>query len=842
MRYSLFALSLVVVACGPPGASGPDGGGGSGDPRLNVAAQVSAPAAARPGDSVTLSYRAANVGSLPAVWMGELRFGHRDTPWERLKVVDQILSFSLLPAGEDVTGTRTVKLPVTIAGGEYQAVFRVEAGDDAHPDDDVATARISVDGPACADDSGEQDDVSEAARPLSIGVTLDRNFCFDPIDLARFEARAGDRFGVRLESTGADVSVHIGAVDAPRYVTSVDPGETVTARFTALADGTQYVWMQSTGQSFGTGSGYRLTLFEPRVDLAASFVNLEWDGTPRVGGIARARVDVRNHGYAMTEQAEVEFVLSADERLDAQDRRIDRQRVPPLLEGDWYYQTYDIVVPADVPAGQWFLIAVFDPDDTLAELREDNNVSEAEPLSVLAPECAPDAFEDDDRAGDAKAAPLGVVQSRNYCEDFYDWVKLDAVAGEAFTVEATSTRKVTVFGPDGAVVHEAESYNSLVTSFTAASAGTYRIRVYAGGINDIGRWSDYTLKVNRALPDLTAEAYVSTSTWTTGGVARAELRLHNKVPTAAGPFVARLYLSDDAVLDAQDRLLASASVDAVSGGGTVFRNVAFSVPVDLTPGSKSLFVRADADAQLVELDETNNVAVSPWSITLNAPACTPDAAEQDDFPATATALAMDSPQSRNQCDDGWDWFSISVTEGDPLVVRLDQVTYASGFTRLYAADGTTLLVQTYGGFFWRADRTGTVLVCAGCEDEPNSSPATYRMTAGLCPPDAHEPDDTRTSAKGITAGTPVALNFCEETDDWLTFAAVAGRSYKITISTANVSARPWTRFVDSSGSTLSTDRQGQLNVTSSGPVWIELSPSMDGTGLETGYTATLTEL
>ena len=99
-------------------------------------------------------------------------------------------------------------------------------------------------------------------------------------------------------------------------------------------------------------------------------------------------------------------------------------------------------------------------------------------------------------------------------------------------------------------------------------------------------------------------------------------RVSNVGDGDAEQFRLATWLSDDANFDPDSDMLISGPTDlgatvqqmAVGGSQNFFKS--YKIPVDLTPGEYWIIVEADVNEQLTELDETNNMAISPFPFTM----------------------------------------------------------------------------------------------------------------------------------------------------------------------------------------------------------------------------------
>lgn len=133
-------------------------------------------------------------------------------------------------------------------------------------------------------------------------------------------------------------------------------------------------------------------------------------------------------------------------------------------------------------------------------------------LSVVATACTPDAFEDDDSFGQAKALALDEVQTRNFCPaGDQDWVQFELEAGEIYVVKTAnlgtaSDTVLALYDADGLKLIENDDYDYVKASrivYQPVASGTYYAMVrhhnpLAAG--DDTRY-DLTLEQGYCVPD-----------------------------------------------------------------------------------------------------------------------------------------------------------------------------------------------------------------------------------------------------------------------------------------------------------------------------------------------------
>ncbi|MBM4380407.1 MAG: putative Ig domain-containing protein, partial [Deltaproteobacteria bacterium] len=120
------------------------------------------------------------------------------------------------------------------------------------------------------------------------------------------------------------------------------------------------------------------------VDLTVPAVS--GDDTAYAGTVFRADATLRNGGGTPAPGAKVRYFLSVDTALDVfSDVLLGDSAAVDLAPGKESVVTGNVLVPQAVLPGAYYLFALADPDNLLAEPNESNNASSGMPLTVGAP-------------------------------------------------------------------------------------------------------------------------------------------------------------------------------------------------------------------------------------------------------------------------------------------------------------------------------------------------------------------------------------------------------------------------------------------------------------------------
>ena len=116
------------------------------------------------------------------------------------------------------------------------------------------------------------------------------------------------------------------------------------------------------------------------------------------------------------------------------------------------------------------------------------------------------------------------------------------------------------------------------------------------------------------LPDLAISAFGAPGAGGAGLALTVTDTTRNAGPGSAGASTTRYYLSLDSAFDASDVSLGSRSVPILAAGASNSGSASITIPAGTASGAYFLIARADGDATLLEISETNNGLQRPISI------------------------------------------------------------------------------------------------------------------------------------------------------------------------------------------------------------------------------------
>ena len=263
-----------------------------------------------------------------------------------------------------------------IGSGNYELLLIDLGLDPIDPDDEVAEAN--------------------AIMPGDIVGGFGIDFAKD-VDVFGFNVNAGDRIGFDIDRTGGDLNSVLRLFDSTGNQLAInndgvgldlesDPSDSYIDH--TFADAGQYfVGVSGDGNEeynvltgfndteSATQGTYDLTLFELLPDLSAQSLALV-DGGSQVdsGSTFDVMFGWQNNGRVTASGYQVAFTLSQDEEPSADDIFLHSIVGSDLAADSLFESSVELQMPADIPAGTWYLHMHVDDQNDLREFSETDNV------------------------------------------------------------------------------------------------------------------------------------------------------------------------------------------------------------------------------------------------------------------------------------------------------------------------------------------------------------------------------------------------------------------------------------------------------------------------------------
>ncbi|EHR71672.1 CARDB domain-containing protein,subtilase family protease [Burkholderiales bacterium JOSHI_001] len=430
----------------------------------------------------------------------------------------------------------------------------------------------------------------------------------------------------------------------PVQIPGIPAGQTrtVTATFpipTTLTPGTYFVGtivdptnvIVEALETNNTLAGNAITINASTVDLTVTASSAP--ATAVLGSAITVSGTVTNGGTGAAAASTLSFYLSSDNVLSANDTLVGTAAINALAaNGGFQLASGSVTVPASLPAGTYFLIAVADSANVVLESNEGNNTRAVNTIVVSAPAR--------DLTVSSVSNPSTSVNSGT--------LSLSATVRNTGTVAAPIGTKVRWYVSADAVIATTDvaltntagsapcetAFTSTLSGGSSRTvsascripadviAGSYYIGAIVDPDNAVAennetnntRAGGTKITVSYSV-DLTMTAVAGPATGATGQNVTFTGTVRNAGAAAAGSTVVNFYLSSDSTITTSDRLIASTTVASVAAGASVPVTATAALRTDLPAGIYYIGAIADPANLVAESNNNNNALASVNRIT-----------------------------------------------------------------------------------------------------------------------------------------------------------------------------------------------------------------------------------
>ena len=346
------------------------------------------------------------------------------------------------------------------------------------------------------------------------------------------------------------------------------------------------------------------------------------------GGMVNSECKVWNAGNAIAPASRMEYYLSVDQSLSANDLYLADDNTMLLNPLQLDRQRDNSQIPINTPPGPYYLLFVADVDDDVTETNELNNTSYIQ-LQITAPlpnlRVGPSSSSTAATAGapftvscnvnNSSPSAAGSSTLRYYLSTNNSWDASDSYLGSDF---------VSSLGGNGS---SPESETVFIPANTPS--GNYYILFYADKDDNVveGDETDnvayITITVSAPVPqnpDLIIQNHNTTPSSIVAGnstTVSCDVKNQGNVSTGGNSTLV-YYLSNDNIFDPSDTYLnAYNTINTLAGGAIQNINTSVAIPPSTSSGSHYIILVADANNVISESNENNNVGYR--AITVTAP-------------------------------------------------------------------------------------------------------------------------------------------------------------------------------------------------------------------------------
>ena len=405
----------------------------------------------------------------------------------------------------------------------------------------------------------------------------------------------------------------------------------------SVSNDTTYYYVTRGMNAAGEGPSSNVASATPKVPPDLMVSSLAAPSTAGAGTSISVSVTTRNQGLGTSGPTTTRLLLSANTQPDAGDAVLGFIPVPALAPGATFTGSVTVVVPSGAVTDTYYLVALSDADDVENEPSETNNELArslrvgpdlgVSSLTVPAMATPGDVITIADTTRNQGGGAAGATTTR-----FYLSANSTLDSGD---IPLAGARNIPALAPG-----ETSAGASAVQIPPQTAAGSYYVIARADAGEVVAETSETNNNAARSLK-VGADMVVTLAVPATGGAGTTLAvtdTTSNQGTAAAAAAVTRFYLSSNSTLSVDDVPLGSRTTPSLAPGASSAVTTAVQLPSTLAAGNYYVIVRADADDDVVETNESNNNASRSVSVgpDLRISAMTVPYAQQSGVSSLAT--------------------------------------------------------------------------------------------------------------------------------------------------------------------------------------------------------------
>ncbi len=464
----------------------------------------------------------------------------------------------------------------------------------------ILSAQIAIQGPdfpvikVLATDS-----VANEAGPTSGTFTISRTGNTDGGLEVRYEITGTATPGTDYETVGASIGIPAGSATATILITPVDDTLTETDETVVLTLLSDPAYLVS-GTSTAT-----VTIESDELMSDLDITSMSTPTTAASGESITLTDTTKNIGGGLSDPSVTQFYLSTDSTIDTSDTLLETRNVPALAAGESSTVSTPVMLPENTAAGNWYIIAKADGEETVLETSEINNTYTR--TIGIGPDLDITALSVPSASGQGQSMVI-----TDTTKNMGGGVAASSVTQFYLSNDSSVDSSDTLLGSRDVPELTAGAYSYGSTTVTIPEdtvGGTWYIVAKADGPEVVPEASEINNTYARSIKigsDLNITALSGPTTVSPGQSIFISDTTKNIGGGTAEPSLTHFYLSVNTAVDPSDTLLGSRSVPALTAGAGSSGSTSVTIPEGTAAGNWYIVAKADGEEVVAETSETNN--------------------------------------------------------------------------------------------------------------------------------------------------------------------------------------------------------------------------------------------
>ncbi len=382
----------------------------------------------------------------------------------------------------------------------------------------------------------------------------------------------------------------------------------------ADSDGSKTVYVKLKDNAGNASGNFTDAIILRRPDITVSSIGAPISSYP---GASISISDItKNSGTVIAAESRTNIYLSSDSILDAGDALLGGRNVPSLAAGASSLATTSVTLPAEINSGTYYLIVKSDALDSIEEKSETNNIRTK--TIAIGADLVISSLKVPVTAASGTSISISDTTKNNGPAQ-----AIDSLTQFYLSSDKTLDAGDALLGGRNVPSLAAGASSLATTSVTLPAeinSGTYYLIAKSDALESIGEINENnnlrlaTIKIG---PDLVISSLSAPySAFENTTISVIDTTKNNGI-AHTGTSVTKFYLSANTILDEGDTLLGSRNVPSLSGSETSKATTPLILP-SVEPGLYYYIIaKADANDEVSEYAESNNIRI--WRIFIKLP-------------------------------------------------------------------------------------------------------------------------------------------------------------------------------------------------------------------------------
>jgi subtilase family serine protease len=569
-----------------------------------IISALTTPTKAGAGQSITITETTKNQGEGAADPSTTQIFLSQDTSVDASDILLGSRSVPALTSGESDSSSTTVTIPEGTEAGNWFIIVKADATEvvvETNEANNVYSRYIQIGPdlrvisltiPTIIIGPGQNISITETTKNQGEGIA----------------APTQTQFYLSTDSRVEDTDILLGSRSVPILAAGASNTQSTTITIPAdAAVGNWYILAMADGESVVTETSETNNIYARYVQIGPDLTvtSLSVPATVNPGQSISITETTKNQGGAQAGISTTQFFLSTNSTVDDSDILLGSRSVPILAAGASNTRSTTVTIPADTTVGNWYILALADGEEVIAETSELNNKYAR--LVQIGPDLHILSFSAPTTAGPGQSISITDTTKNK-----------GGTAAEASTTmfylstNSTIDGTDTLLGSHSVPTLAAGASNTKSTTVTipeGTTAGKLYIIAMADGeevVNEISETNNTYARLVTIGTDLRIISLTVPATAGPGQTITITDTTKNQGGAQAGASTTQFYLSTNSTIGESDTLLGSRSVPALAAGASSYGSTSITIPEGTSSGSYYLIAKADGEDAIIETSETNN--------------------------------------------------------------------------------------------------------------------------------------------------------------------------------------------------------------------------------------------